>query len=243
MSKTFASIIALALFSLTALPVFAQGSGQFIPLLPDLPIVNDGSNLPTFINGIFRLTVGLAAILAVIMIVIGGFRYMMTESPFTMGDAKGQIADALIGLLIVLASILILRTINPELVQLDVFRSAQQGAPRAQNPAQASNGGGLPITTPAGPNNTCPPSFTFQNGVCTRTTNQQTGGVPQVPGTPPNPNIDSSGDVITGEGDVPQPPLAPPGGPGGGQTTSEEEGEDTTGPQVPAVPMDPPVAP
>jgi len=65
-----------------------------------------------------------AAVLAVIMLAIGGFKYMTSESVFKIGGAKEQITGAIVGLLIVLASITILYTINPRLVEIRIFRTS-----------------------------------------------------------------------------------------------------------------------
>lgn len=72
--------------------------------------------LAQYISGIYRLSVGLGAILAAIMIVYGGFRYMLAASLPDVKDGKTIIQDAFIGLVVLLSSFLILKTINPALV-------------------------------------------------------------------------------------------------------------------------------
>ncbi|MBP9762992.1 hypothetical protein KBD34_05260 [Patescibacteria group bacterium] len=74
--------------------------------------------LAQYISGIYRLSVGLGAILAAIMIVYGGFRYLLAASLPDIKDGKTIITDAVIGLVVLLSSYLILKTINPELVAL-----------------------------------------------------------------------------------------------------------------------------
>lgn len=76
-------------------------------------------SLDTYIGYIFKFSIALAAFLAVIMIIYAGFEYMLTESVISKGDAKGKIKNALTGLLMVLASYLILRTIDPRLVEIN----------------------------------------------------------------------------------------------------------------------------
>jgi hypothetical protein len=70
------------------------------------------------------IAIAVSAILAVIMIAIGGFKYMTTDSFFAISGAKEQIANAIIGLLIVLSAVLIMYTINPKIVQLDIFETS-----------------------------------------------------------------------------------------------------------------------
>ena len=124
MSKVIKSHIAaftsfiLAFFTLV--PV--TQAFTFEPLSGDLPVI--GQNWPGMqqvLNALLAMSVGLAAILAVIMLAIGGFKYMTTDSVFRMGGAKEQIANAIVGLLIVLAAVLVLDTINPNLVSMNAF--------------------------------------------------------------------------------------------------------------------------
>jgi hypothetical protein len=67
---------------------------------------------------LFKLMIALTVFLAVIMTIYGGFKYMTTEAVSGKGDAKKTIEDAIYGLLLALASYLILYTINPNLVNI-----------------------------------------------------------------------------------------------------------------------------
>ena len=78
--------------------------------------------LAEYIGGIYRLSVGLGAILAAIMIVYGGFRYMLAASLPEVKDGKTIIQDAVVGLVVLLSSFLILKTINPKLVEVAPIR-------------------------------------------------------------------------------------------------------------------------
>lgn len=75
-------------------------------------------NLNDYIGYVFKFSIALAAFLAVIMIIIGGFQYMTSETPFSKSDGKEKIWNAVTGLLMVLASYLILATIDPRLVEI-----------------------------------------------------------------------------------------------------------------------------
>lgn len=100
--------------------VFAQ---DYVPLTKGgIPLVSGNTvDMQVLLNALLGLTVGVAALLAIIMIVIGGFEYMTTDSAFKMGNAKERITNAIVGLLIVLAAVLILQTINPDIVSLNIF--------------------------------------------------------------------------------------------------------------------------
>lgn len=76
-------------------------------------------NLNDYIGYIFKFSIALAAFLAVIMIIWGGVQYMTSEVPFLKLEGKNKIGDAIAGLLMVLASYLILATIDPRLVEIN----------------------------------------------------------------------------------------------------------------------------
>lgn len=68
----------------------------------DLPKVNAGS---VQLHTILSLLLGILGALCVLMIVIGGLRYITSQgSPQETGKAKATIAYALVGLLIVLTA-------------------------------------------------------------------------------------------------------------------------------------------
>lgn len=71
------------------------------------------------ISSLYKFGVSAAAILAVVMIIVGGFIWLTSAGNQTqITEAKGYIFGAAIGLLIALGSYVLLYTINPELVRL-----------------------------------------------------------------------------------------------------------------------------
>lgn len=102
----------------------AETNIKYIPLSPNLPldIGTSITGLPDFLNKLFTATIVAGAILAVIMVAIGGFEYMTTDSVFSIGNAKDRIQGAIGGLFVILASILFLTTINPNIVNLNLFK-------------------------------------------------------------------------------------------------------------------------
>ncbi|MFA6410969.1 MAG: pilin, partial [Candidatus Buchananbacteria bacterium] len=67
-----------------------------------------------YISSLYTYAVGAAAILAMVMIMIGGFIWLLSAgSPDKVGKAKEFITSALTGLLLALFSFLILNTVNP----------------------------------------------------------------------------------------------------------------------------------
>ena len=94
-----------------------------------LKVQCDGSaggnnNLVTSINAsdyiiyMYNLFIAVAAVMAVFMIVLGGFEYMTTDALQKKSDGRKKIQNAIYGLILILCSYLILRTINPAFVSM-----------------------------------------------------------------------------------------------------------------------------
>ena len=109
---------------------------NYQPLTP-LPGVTD--NLPTYgvgsvdftsyVGGWVKLLIGIAAVLAVIMIVIGGVQYMSTDAVSGKSDGREKITSALWGLLLAIVCYLILNTINPNLLKFNLNLQNTTGGP------------------------------------------------------------------------------------------------------------------
>lgn len=107
---------------LSLVPTLARAEG-FVPIAPiklDGALVTQGS-VTEYLNTLFELSIAAGAVLAVLMIVRGGFEYMTTEASQGKGDAKSRITSALLGLFLLLAITLILYVINPALICLRIF--------------------------------------------------------------------------------------------------------------------------
>ena len=99
------------------------GSVSFIPLQEIEGFLKKGqeNKLGDFFNNAFRIGVGVAGILAVIMIIIGGFEYMTSDIPGAKSDGKSKITGAILGIVIILLSGLILTIINPDILSFKFF--------------------------------------------------------------------------------------------------------------------------
>ncbi len=138
-----------AAFSLSGL-VFAADNATY-KLLQPLPGVSGAQPLVSvggtghnpfidYISYLVPFTIGLAALLAVVEIVVGGLEYGFSISPGTQTDGKERMQYALYGLLIALTSYLVLKTINPDLVNLKFgIPSLNLNAPTPSAPV-AGNG-------------------------------------------------------------------------------------------------------
>jgi hypothetical protein len=76
-------------------------------------------NFKDYVQYLFNLLIGIAAVSAVFMIVLGGFQYMTSDAYNTKSEGLAKAKNAILGLLLVLCSFLILQTIDPRLVQIN----------------------------------------------------------------------------------------------------------------------------
>lgn len=77
------------------------------------------TDIPSYLNNLYKFAVGIAGALAVAMIVAGGVYYTVSAgSSDKQREAKSMITSAIWGLILLFASYLILRTINPQIVSL-----------------------------------------------------------------------------------------------------------------------------
>ena len=95
-----------------------KAPASYTPLAP-LPGVSGAPDPGTYFNRMIQLAIGIAGILSVLMIVVGGAEYLGSEA-FTSKEAGVKKMQAAVwGLLLAIASWIILNTINPELVRLN----------------------------------------------------------------------------------------------------------------------------
>ena len=88
-------------------------------LIQPIPGVQEVETFSQYLKYIFPFALGLAALIAVLQIVWGGFRYAASfGDETTMKDNKDRIEKAIWGLVLALIGYLILYTINPDLISL-----------------------------------------------------------------------------------------------------------------------------
>jgi hypothetical protein len=80
------------------------------------------ANLAQYVSAAYRLAMGVAAVLAVIFIMIGGFRYMAAAGGGDVSGAKDMIKNAVLGLVLTALSYTLLQTVNPDIVGLRLPR-------------------------------------------------------------------------------------------------------------------------
>jgi hypothetical protein len=96
-------------------------------LLAPLPGVGDTTGkldvtkgIGNYFNMIIKLVMGIIGVLAVLMVVVGGIEYMSTVNLGEKEGARARITSAILGLLLALSAYLILKTINPDLVNVNI---------------------------------------------------------------------------------------------------------------------------
>lgn len=118
----------IALLVVAGLPMLVFGqtdntSTEFIPLtnIPNLTETGNAFSLESFLNGLFRLSIGAAAVIAVLQIMRAGIMYMGSDSGFAeKKEAKNLIALSIGGLILVLSPVVVFSIINPEILSLKI---------------------------------------------------------------------------------------------------------------------------
>jgi hypothetical protein len=132
-----------------------NGTCTYTPLEP-LPTglankdAQNGNNFPAFLSGMFRLLISFGGLFAVVMLVIAGIGYMVSESAPDISKAKDRAKNALWGILLLTGSYIILNTINPQLINFKLL----------VQPTQAT------ITAPTGASATTPTPTNTTVGAC-----------------------------------------------------------------------------
>lgn len=98
-----------------------QGGGyQLLAPLDQEKTADVSGNLLSYVETIFKFTLGIAGVLAVIMIVIGGIQYISTDAIYGKKEGKERITQAILGLLLAFVAWLILYEINPDLLKFNI---------------------------------------------------------------------------------------------------------------------------
>lgn len=99
---------------LVTLPGLEKG----VPFETD-PTKNPGA-FGKYLNIIIKIVIGMSAVLAMIMIVMGGLQYMTSELGSGKEAGRQRITHAILGLLLALGAYAILNTINPQLLDISL---------------------------------------------------------------------------------------------------------------------------
>lgn len=134
MMQTFVKLSCLAFF---LLPLLVQADYLNLVGIPHYNAKADPST-ERYVEALYLLAIGIAAMLAVARLIFAGAKYILTDVVTKKGDAKRDIQNVLVGLLLVLSAVLILNTINPQLTQLDALSNIEKVQVRTQTPLQSA---------------------------------------------------------------------------------------------------------
>jgi Cys-rich repeat protein len=109
--------------------------------------LTDNSTLTDMVKYFYEWGIFIGGLAVLVSLLIGGFLYLTSVgNPTRMAEAKDRIFSAIIGLVLLFAIYLILRTINPDLTALGPLGPV----------------GGIPCTK----NEDCPAGLVCQKGIC-----------------------------------------------------------------------------
>ena len=115
-------IILIAVLFFVSCFVFYNSATAQVKLetaLPTIPNTSPSSGLPEYIKYLFIFGLSAITFVALAQMMIGGITYILAAGNVAkVDDAKDTIKQALLGLGLLLVSYLLLRTINPDLVNL-----------------------------------------------------------------------------------------------------------------------------
>ncbi|MEK9207173.1 MAG: hypothetical protein AAB922_01735 [Patescibacteria group bacterium] len=97
-------------------------------------------NPVSVIKNIYGISIGIGAMLAIVMIIWAGIEYATTEAIYGKSAAKEKWQGAVFGLVLLLASYIILRTINVDLVNINL----DLGTPIKCTPTKDTDGKDIP---------------------------------------------------------------------------------------------------
>lgn len=94
-----------------------SGTADYTLLEPLPTLETETPDLNTYLSGIYTLLIGVAGVLAVFMILLGGIELIFAAVPSARTDAKNRILYASGGLFLALVAWILLNTINPALLE------------------------------------------------------------------------------------------------------------------------------
>lgn len=127
----------VAALVLLLLPVISFAA--FVPLV-GIPQLGGATDLGSYINALYAVSISIAALLAVVKIIIAGVKWMLSDVVTSKQEAKSDMQGALLGLLIVISAVLVLGQINPQLVATDLVLT-----PVAKAPSNGTGPGGSAV--------------------------------------------------------------------------------------------------
>ena len=116
----------------TTPPTTTDDDGVAFVSLTNIPALEGAGNaatLPAFVNSLYKIAIGLAAVLAVLQIIRAGIMYMGGDSVTEKKEAKNLIALSIGGLVLILSPVIVFSIINPSILDLKIERLSELKTP------------------------------------------------------------------------------------------------------------------
>src|SRR3989338_3402188 len=88
----------------------------------EIPGLSSVGDLAVYVDALYKWMLGVGVTIAIVMVMIGGFQYVLSAGGDKAGEGKQRISSAIIGLLMLFSIALIVGVINPELLKMKVPR-------------------------------------------------------------------------------------------------------------------------
>lgn len=111
-------------FGLMGTDVLAQEGIRYESIVEIPRLDPNTQSTEAYVNALYLLSITIAGFLAMVKIIFGGVKWMLSDVVTDKSAAKKDIRGALLGLLIVLSAVLILNTINEDLTNLNILGNA-----------------------------------------------------------------------------------------------------------------------
>ena len=116
----FFLIIGVSFVTLVGFNFVSAAETSYV-VLEKLPGMSGSStNFSDYFSTLYKLSMSLALVLAVFQLSRGGFEYLTTDAFTKKAGAKETIKNALFGLVLILISFLLLKMINPDLINVQL---------------------------------------------------------------------------------------------------------------------------
>ncbi|MEA3249204.1 MAG: pilin [Patescibacteria group bacterium] len=99
---------------------FCYANPEPVQLTVHIGSITEAVDIGAYIEAVYTYAIGVAAVLAAVMLMIGGVQWMTVTGD--KGAAKKRISNAIVGLLLTVFAWVFLNTINPALVRLQMPR-------------------------------------------------------------------------------------------------------------------------
>jgi hypothetical protein len=129
------------------------GSNPVTTTIPDTPLpdrakiifkpqvafggITTGTNLADYINSVYKYLLGFALFVTGFVIVLGGLKYMIGKA-----DGLAMVKNAFIGLTLLAGTHLIMKTVNPNSIQLQIIEVAEIGGVSIKGTGTTTSAGG-----------------------------------------------------------------------------------------------------